>query len=208
MSGNRCRTLNSSRHPLLIIVSAPSGAGKSTLCDRLLADDPGIRYSVSCTTRAPRGEEQDGVAYHFLSTAVFEARVAEGAFLEYASVHGNQYGTLKESVRDVMAEGQSVLLDIDVQGAALVRETLAELPDDDVMVRGFVDVFVEPPSMEVLRARLEGRGEDAREVIEQRLQNATREMACAPAYKYRLVNDDLDVALNQLRDILNREAME
>jgi guanylate kinase len=193
---------------LLIIVSAPSGAGKSTLCDRLLADDPGIRYSVSCTTRAPRGEEQDGVAYHFLSTAVFEARVAEGAFLEYASVHGNQYGTLKESVRDVMAEGQSVLLDIDVQGAALVRETLAELPDDDVMVRGFVDVFVEPPSMEVLRARLEGRGEDAREVIEQRLQNATREMACAPAYKYRLVNDDLDVALNQLRDILNREAME
>ncbi len=193
---------------MLIIVSAPSGAGKSTLCDRLLADDPGIRYSVSCTTRAPRGEEQDGVAYHFLSTAVFEARVAEGAFLEYASVHGNQYGTLKESVRDVMAEGQSVLLDIDVQGAALVRETLAELPDDDVMVRGFVDVFVEPPSMEVLRARLEGRGEDAREVIEQRLQNATREMACAPAYKYRLVNDDLDVALNQLRDILNREAME
>lgn len=192
----------------MIIVSAPSGAGKSTLCDRLLADDPGIRYSVSCTTRAPRGEEQDGVAYHFLSTAVFEARVAEGAFLEYASVHGNQYGTLKESVRDVMAEGQSVLLDIDVQGAALVRETLAELPDDDVMVRGFVDVFVEPPSMEVLRARLEGRGEDAREVIEQRLQNATREMACAPAYKYRLVNDDLDVALNQLRDILNREAME
>ncbi len=193
------------QRPLLIVVSAPSGAGKSTLCDRLLAESPDVVYSVSCTTRPPRGEEQDGVAYYFLTPEVFEQRVREGAFLEHATVHDNRYGTLKETVRSAMAAGKSVMMDIDVQGAAQVREALAGLPDDDAMVQGFVDVFIEPPSLEVLRQRLEGRGEDAPEVIERRLNNAAQEMACADAYRHRVINDDLDTALDELRGILDRE---
>ena len=193
------------RNPLLIVVSAPSGAGKSTLCDRLLAESPDIVYSVSCTTRPPRGEEQDGVAYYFLTPDVFEQRVQDGAFLEHATVHDNAYGTLKETVRSAMAAGKSVMMDIDVQGAAQVLETLATLPDDDAMVQGFVDVFIQPPSLEVLRQRLEGRGEDAPEVIERRLNNAEQEMACADAYRHRVINDDLDTALTELRGILDRE---
>jgi len=160
---------------------------------------------VSCTTRPPRGEEQDGVAYYFLTPEVFEQRVREGAFLEHATVHDNRYGTLKETVRSAMAAGKSVMMDIDVQGAAQVREALAGLPDDDAMVQGFVDVFIEPPSLEVLRQRLEGRGEDAPEVIERRLNNAAQEMACADAYRHRVINDDLDTALDELRGILDRE---
>ena len=193
------------QRPLLIVVSAPSGAGKSTLCDRLLAESPDVVYSVSCTTRPPRGEEQDGVAYYFSTPEVFEQRVREGAFLEHATVHDNRYGTLKETVRSAMAAGKSVMMDIDVQGAAQVREALAGLPDDDAMVQGFVDVFIEPPSLEVLRQRLEGRGEDAPEVIERRLNNAAQEMACADAYRHRVINDDLDTALDELRGILDRE---
>ena len=191
--------------PLLIVVSAPSGAGKSTLCDQLLAESPEIVYSVSCTTRPPRGEEQDGVAYYFLTPEVFEQRVQDGDFLEHATVHDNFYGTLKETVRSAMAGGKSVMMDIDVQGAAQVRGALAGLPDDDAMVQGFVDVFIQPPSLDVLRQRLEGRGEDAAEVIERRLNNAEQEMACADAYRYCVINDDLDAALAELRGILDRE---
>ena len=191
--------------PLLIIVSAPSGAGKSTLCDRLLSESPDIVYSVSCTTRPPRGAERDGVAYNFMSPEVFEQRVQDGAFLEHAVVHDNRYGTLKETVRAAMADGKSVMMDIDVQGAQQVRAALAELPDDDAMVQGFVDVFIQPPSARVLRQRLESRGEDAPEVIERRLKNAEQEMACAAAYRYCVVNDNLDAALAELRGILDRE---
>ena len=193
------------KHPLLIVVSAPSGAGKSTLCDRLLAESPDIVYSVSCTTRAPRGEEQDGSAYFFLSPEDFEQRVSEGAFLEHATVHDNRYGTLKETVRTAMSSGKSVMMDIDVQGAQQVRDALATLPADDAMVRGFVDVFIQPPSMDVLRERLEGRGEDAVEVIERRLANAAQEMSCAEVYKYCVINDDLDAAVAEFRGILDRE---
>ncbi len=192
-------------HPLLIVVSAPSGAGKSTLCDRLLAESPDIVYSVSCTTRPPRGEEQDGVAYFFLSPETFEQRVCEDAFLEHATVHDNRYGTLKETVRSAMAAGKSVMMDIDVQGARQVRDALATLPAEDPMVRGFVDVFIQPPSVDVLRQRLVGRGEDSAEVIERRLANAAQEMACADAYRYCVINDDLDTAQAELRDILDRE---
>ena len=193
------------KHPLLIVVSAPSGAGKSTLCDRLLAESPDIVYSVSCTTRAPRGEEQVGSAYFFLSPEDFEQRVGEGAFLEHATVHDNRYGTLKETVRSAMSSGKSVMMDIDVQGAQQVRDALATLPADDAMVRGFVDVFIQPPSMDILRQRLEGRGEDAIEVIERRLANAAQEMSCADVYKYCVINDDLDTAVAEFRGILDRE---
>ncbi len=199
--------MNSQTKPLLIVISAPSGAGKSTLCEKLLAENKSIRYSISCTTRAPRGKEQDGVAYHFLSPDQFEAYVSEGAFLEHATVHGNRYGTLKESVRSAMASGCSVLMDIDVQGAGQVRKALLHMPVDDVMVLGFVDIFIEPPSLGELRKRLEGRGEDRPDVIEERLKNAAEEMRAAPDYKYRVVNDDLNTALHEVREILKQEAV-
>jgi len=191
---------------LLIIVSAPSGAGKSTLCDRILELRGDIVYSVSCTTRRPRGNEVDGVDYHFLTPQQFEAKVRQGEFLEHATVHGNRYGTLKESVRSAMNAGKSVMMDIDVQGAEQVRSALAELPPDDAMVQGFVDIFIMPPSMEELRRRLVGRGEDEPEVIEKRLQNAGREMAAAGSYRYKIINDDLDTALAEFADIIDKES--
>jgi len=195
------------KHPLLIVVSAPSGAGKSTLCDRVLAEDSDIIYSVSCTTRAPRGAEVDGIDYYYLTPEVFDDRVEAGDFLEYATVHGNSYGTLMETVRSAMDAGKSVMMDIDVQGACQVRDALKVLAADDAMVVGFVDIFIEPPSMEELRARLEGRGEDEAHVIEQRLKNAAQEMACADAYKYNVVNDDLDDAFVAMIKIINDEAL-
>ena len=194
------------RYPLLIVVSAPSGAGKSTLCDRLMATRDDIIYSVSCTTRAPRGDEKDGVDYHFLTVDEFRRRVAAGDFLEYAEVHGNLYGTLQDTVRTALDAGRSVMMDIDVQGASQVRATLAGLPDDDPMVRGFLDVFIMPPSMEELRNRLFSRGEDAPEVIEKRLANAAAEMEQAGLYKYRVVNDDLDQAFRQFHEIIEKES--
>ena len=193
------------KKPLLIVISAPSGAGKSTLCDRLLAAHDEIAYSVSCTTRPPRGGEVDGVDYHFLTSEAFEQKVHEGAFLEYANVHGNRYGTLKQTVRDAMQQGRSLLMDIDVQGARQVRATLASLPSTDLMVQGFVDIFVHPPSLEELRRRLEGRGEDAAEVIERRMQNAAAELADADRYRYQLVNDDLERAQRELAAIIRKE---
>jgi guanylate kinase len=194
------------KHSLLIVVSAPSGAGKSTLCDRVLADSGDIVYSVSCTTRKPRGQEVDGVDYNFLTPDAFDERIKSGDFLEYATVHGNSYGTLKDTVRSAMDAGKSVMMDIDVQGAAQVREALRKLPVDDAMRRGFVDIFIEPPSVEELRSRLTGRGEDAPDVIEQRLKNAESEMASAGLYKYTVVNDDLDLAFSELSEILKKEA--
>ena len=178
--------------PLLIVMSAPSGAGKSTLCDLLLQDFPEITYSVSCTTRAPRGMEEDGADYFFVSQAKFDQLV----------VHGNCYGTPADPVREAFAEGQSVLMDIDVVGAAAVRETIAQLPEDDPLRTGFVDIFIEPPSMEELERRLVGRGEDSPETIALRLQNAQGEMDRAGEFRYRVVNDELSVAYRRIRDIL------
>lgn len=188
--------------PLLIVMSAPSGAGKSTLCDLLLQEFPEITYSVSCTTREPRGMEEDGIDYFFLSREAFQERVTAGQLLEHAVVHGNFYGTPADPVREAIAEGQSVLMDIDVAGAAQVREYLAALPETDPLKSGFVDIFIEPPSMEELRNRLVGRGEDAPETIEVRLRNAQGELDRANEFTYRVVNDELDLAYRKLRDIL------
>ena len=185
--------------PLLILVSAPSGAGKSTLCDRLLQDYPELVYSVSCTTREPRGEEEDGVDYHFLTQERFDELVARDAFLEHATVHGNSYGTLIQPIRDAFAHKLSVLLDIDVAGAAQVRARLASLPPDDPIRGGFTDIFILPPSLEELRRRLVTRGEDSPETIEKRMKNATGEMARANEYRFKIVNDDLEIAYKELK---------
>ena len=189
--------------PLFIILSAPSGAGKSTLVDLILQEYPDIGYSVSCTTREPRIGEEDGIDYHFLSRERFKTLLAENAFLEHAEVHGNYYGTLKAPIEEILEEGNSVILDIDVAGAAKVRSYVASLPPDAPMRAGYMDVFIMPPSMEELRARLEKRGTDSQETIEKRLKNADGEMARAGEYMYRIVNDELDTAYRRLCDLID-----
>ena len=189
--------------PLFLVLSAPSGCGKSTLIDMLLQEYHDIVYSISCTTRAPRGEEEDGLDYHFLSKERFEELIAENAFIEHAKVHDNYYGTLKAPIEEVLSEGNSMILDIDVQGAAKVREHVRALPNTDPLKIGYVDIFINPPSMEELRARLEGRGTDSAEVIERRMANAVGEMARAGEYMYRVTNDDLGHCFKRLCDLID-----
>lgn len=197
--------MSSRRRPLLIVVSAASGAGKSSLCRALLEQRKDIVYSVSCTTRAPRGGEVDGRSYHFLTQDAFLARAESGSFLEYAKVHGNYYGTLRQTIEEAMGHAQSVVMDIDVQGAAQVREALALLPADHLLRRGFVDIFIHAPSMDELRRRLELRGEDSEDVIARRLANAETEVEAARLYRYSIVNADFDRALAELIGILDKE---
>lgn len=189
--------------PLFIVISAPSGCGKSTLVDMLLQEYHDIVYSVSCTTRPPRHGEEDGIDYHFMSAERFAALVAEGAFIEHAEVHGNSYGTLKSPVEEVLAEGNSMILDIDVQGARRVREYVRALDDADAMKAGYVDIFLSPPSIEELRRRLVSRGTDSPDVIERRLGNAEAEIAAAPEYMHNVVNDDLAIAFKRLCDLID-----
>lgn len=191
--------------PLLIVISAPSGTGKTTLCDRLISEFRSMKYSVSCTTRAPRDGEIDGVDYHFISEEQFEEKIRQGAFLEYAEVHGKRYGTLKKAVIDHLAGGIDVLMDIDVQGAEQIRRTIQSVGTDDYLRKAYLDVFIAPPSMEVLRARLKGRGKDADDVIERRMQQVEKEIACWRAYDYFIINDRLDATYDILRSIIIAE---
>ena len=189
--------------PLFIVMSAPSGCGKSTLIDMILQEYPDVCYSISCTTREPRGEEEDGLDYHFKSKERFEELIKENAFLEYACVHGNYYGTLKQPIVEVLNEGNSMILDIDVQGAAKVREYVRGLPNNDPLKIGYVDIFILPPDMEELRRRREGRGTDTQEVIEKRLANAEGEIARADEYMFKVTNDDLAMAYKRLCDLID-----
>ncbi len=189
--------------PLFIVVSAPSGCGKSTLIDMLKEEYPHLVYSISCTTREPRGEEEDGIDYHFLERKRFEELVAAGAFIEYAKVHDNYYGTLKSPIEEVLRDGDSMIMDIDVQGAAKVRDYVRRLPNNDPMKIGYVDIFILPPSMEELRRRLERRGTDSQEVIERRLVNAEGEIARAGEYMFKVTNDDLYEAYKRLCDLID-----
>ena len=190
--------------PLFIVMSAPSGCGKTTLIDLLLQEYPDLVYSISCTTRAPRGDEEDGLDYHFLTLERFRELLAEDAFIEHAEVHGNYYGTLRKPIEEVLAEGNSMILDIDVVGAANVRHfVMHHLQPDDPLRVGYVDIFINPPSLEELRARLEGRGTDAPDVIERRLANAEGEMARAGEYMFQVTNDDLQLAYRRLCDIID-----
>jgi len=197
--------MSSKQTPLLLVVSAPSGAGKSSLCNRLIEKFPQMVYSVSCTTRAPRGNEQDGVHYHFLSEAEFCARIQRGEFLEHALVHGNYYGTLKQTVYDALARGLDIIMDIDVQGAKQIRLACAALPDDDAIKNSFVDIFIAPPSMNELRRRLCGRGTDSAEVIEKRMRTAHDEMKHQAYYQHTVINDDFEKAADELSKIIERE---
>ena len=191
--------------PLMIVVSAPSGAGKSTLCNRLVEDFPSITYSVSCTTRAPRGEEKDGQDYYFLSKKGFKERLKNGEFLEHAKVHGNFYGTLEDTVLYAMEEGNHVLLDIDVQGTEQWRASGARLDPRHPIRRGFTDIFISPPSLEELEKRLRGRGTDEESSVKKRMKNAEEEMAQASAYSFQIINDDLETAYAKLVTVIRTE---
>jgi guanylate kinase len=195
----------SSHHgAVMLVVSAPSGAGKTTLCRRLLEENANLRYSISCTTRAPREGEVNGRDYHFLSVEEFKARLARGEFLEHAQVYQNFYGTLRSAVEDLLRAGTDVLMDVDVQGADQLRRRAGELADSPVG-RGYADVFIAPPSLAELRRRLESRAKDAPDVIERRMRAAEAEMASAGQYDYVVVNDQLESAYRSLAAILHAE---
>ena len=187
------------RRGLMLILSSPSGAGKTTLT-RMLVQDKGLdlSLSVSVTTRARRTSEMDGVHYRFITRQQFEAMRASDELLESAEVHGNGYGTPRGPVEAVLAEGRDILFDIDYQGTGQVR---AKAPADTVTV------FILPPSMKELRARLLRRAEDAREVIEKRLDNARHEIERWTAYDYILVNDDLEASFAHVVAILTAERL-
>ena len=192
------------KRPLLLVVSAPSGGGKTTLCDRLLANDQNLVYSVSCTTRAPRGEEVDGHDYHFLSDREFNRRLQAGQFLEHAQVHGCQYGTLRKPVVDALRAGRDVLMDIDVQGASQLRQ--AAMGGRHRLLReAIVDVFIVPPTLNILRGRLIRRSEDSPETIARRLKTAVEETKRWREYQYLVINDRLRDAYEQLRAIIVAE---
>lgn len=193
------------QRPLLIVISAPSGTGKTTLCDRLISEFRAMRYSVSCTTRQPRDGEIDGVDYHFITDEVFLAKVREGAFLEHAEVHGRRYGTLRDAVMNHLRQGIDVLMDIDVQGAEQIRAYIENSAKDDPMRRAYVDVFIAPPSLDVLHARLKSRGKDSDDVIERRMQQVEKELACWRDYDYFIINDRLDATYDILRSIIIAE---
>ncbi len=179
----------------LFIVSAPSGAGKTTLVGYVLKRFETLSYSVSHTTRSPRAGEQDGVDYFFISPKEFEQKIEQGQMLEWAKVHDNYYGTSKQFVEDCLAKGNSLLLDIDVQGGFQIMASDFEP----------VSVFIMPPSFEELKTRLLGRGTDSTTVIEKRLANAKQEMEQKHRYHHVLMNDDLDGAIEKLCDIFKKE---
>jgi guanylate kinase len=187
------------RRGLLIILSSPSGAGKSTLARRLRAWDPSIRFSVSATTRAPRIGEQDGREYHFRTPAEFRAMVARGEMLEHAEVFGNLYGSPAGPVEAALAEGADTLFDIDWQGGQQVRNS--------ALGKDVVSIFLLPPSMAELEARLRARGQDSDAVIEGRMRKSEAEISHWAEYDYVLVNDDLDLCEARLRTILDAERM-
>ncbi len=164
-----------------------------------------MTYSVSCTTRQPREGEVDGSDYFFISEEAFEQRVKSGQFVEHANVHGHWYGTLRRFITDGFESGRDVLMDIDVQGAAQLREQVRKSPPGDPLRRGFIDIFIAPPSVEVLQKRLVGRGKDSSSVIEQRLQQVENEMAHWRDYQYFIVNDRLDASYDALRSIVIAE---
>jgi guanylate kinase len=187
--------MSSERAPLVIVVSAPSGAGKTTVVARVLRDVPGLCFSVSHTTRPPRDAEKEGVDYHFVDRAHFERLRAEDKLLESAEVHGNLYGTARSELEAARAEGKDVLLDLDVQGAAQVRERIP----------GAVTVFILPPSYQELEQRLRGRGQDDEATIERRLAVAAGEIKAVKEYDYALVNDDFNACVEGLKCIIRAE---
>jgi guanylate kinase len=189
-----------SRHGILFVISAPSGAGKTTLVEAL-RQTPNVFYSVSCTTRAPRAGEIDGEDYQFLSDKDFRARIEAGDFLESARVHGDYYGTLRQPVLTNLKSGMDVLIDIDTQGAAAIRNC-----DDPVIREALSDIFIMPPNHEELRRRLLKRGTETAQQIESRLATAAREMALWRSYRYTIISGSVEEDLRKFRQIMSAES--
>jgi guanylate kinase len=179
----------------LFVITAPSGAGKTSLIEALMRDDPSLKISVSYTTRPPREGEKDGVDYHFVDRAAFEAMERRGEFLESAEVHGNRYGTSRQVILDAVARGEDLILEIDWQGAQQVRRLYPQC----------VGIFILPPSIEELERRMRGRGKDAEAVIRRRLDNARDELAHSGEFQYAIINKDFESARQQLAEILRNE---
>lgn len=182
---------------IVFIISAPSGSGKSTLVSRLLRDVPGLTFSVSYTTRLPRGNERQGQDYHFVSRAEFEAMLARNEFLEHADVFGNYYGTHRGALECAKKDSLDLVLDIDVQGASQIK---AKIP-------GAVTIFILAPSREILEQRLRARSEDSDEVIERRLRDAAREIRNYGQYDFVLINNDLQSSSDSLAAIVRAERL-
>jgi len=183
--------------PVIYIISAPSGSGKSTLVNELLKLVPNLEFSISYTTRSPRGSEQNGKQYHFVTREQFEEMIRAGEFLEYANFDGNCYGTARRFLRDAGKKGNDLLLDIDVQGAEQIKEKLTD----------GVSIFVMPPDRKTLEWRLRKRSEDAEEVISRRLVTAKREIGNYDKYDYILINDDLEESIESLQSIVLSERL-
>jgi guanylate kinase len=176
--------------PYLVVISAPSGAGKTTLCQRLLSDFPDLVLSISCTTRQPRGQEQNGKEYFFLTREEFEKKIQDGRFAEWAQVHGNYYGTSKDVIESSFQQNKSVLLDIDVQGAEQLQK---------VYPNQCFRIFISPPSLQELEFRLRARGTDSEETIQKRLINAKKEIDAGQTFDVIVVNDSLERAYSELK---------
>lgn len=187
------------RHGLLLVLSSPSGAGKSTLSRRLLKEDPLFNLSISATTRGARPGETDGVDYFFISKQSFATMIDDGALLEHAEVFGNHYGTPKGPVESALKSGRDVLFDVDWQGAQQLR--------DSALGRSVVRIFILPPSIAALQSRLQGRAQDSKSVITDRMAKAMSEIIHWAEYDYVLINDDLDVCFSQIMTIVNAERL-
>lgn len=184
--------MSASPKPIVYIISAPSGSGKSTLVTELLKLVPDLDFSISYTTRAPRGSEQNGKQYHFVPREEFEQMIRVDEFLEHANVFGNYYGTSRRFLKEAEEKGRDLLLDIDVQGAAQMKEKLPE----------GVSIFILPPDLKTLEWRLRHRSEDAEEVIQRRLVTARREIENYSKYNYIVINDDLKESIECLKSIV------
>ncbi len=181
--------------PLLVVVAAPSGGGKSTVLARVFAEVPGLLFSISHTTRAPRPGEQSGREYFFVDETRFRELIAEGALLEWAKVHGGLYGTSRAELERARAAGKDLVLDIDVQGAAQI---VAAHPSA-------LTIFLRPPSVEVLGQRLRRRATDSEDVVARRIGNATGEIERASEFRHVVVNDDLDTTVRKVKEIIEAE---
>jgi len=195
---------SSTTSPLLFVISAPSGGGKTTLCQQLLATRDDMTRAITCTTRAQRPGEKEGVDYYFLDANTFLRRVQAGHFLEHATVYGNSYGTLRSEVLDKLRSGKDVLLNIDVQGAASIRECVER---DDDLKRAFVSVFLTPPSLQILEARLKKRGQDSPAVIQKRLSVARQEIAQWKNFDYLIISTSIKEDLRRMLAIVDAEKM-
>jgi len=180
-----------------IIISAPSGSGKTTICKYIQKLDPSIVFSISCTTRQKRKNEIDGSDYYFISNSLFEEKIKENKFVEWEKIHGNfYYGTLKSTLDEAIINDKTILLELDVKGAMSVKKLY---PDESL------SIFIEPPSVEDLKYRLEKRGTDSNERITKRLERLESELTYKSNFDYHIINDDLDQAVNKIMNIIIKE---